>query len=279
MMKLKLFLALVLLNIGTITAQEKLEVFFDFDKYEINDATSQKIKDWISTSKNIEVQKIYGFCDWKGTNHYNDTLSLKRVYSVYDYLKVLDVKITGGYEIKGFGKDFEQSKVQSENRKVIVVYKIIKEIPPKTKEVVSKTKAIVSKTKEAILLDELNETLKTSKVGDIIKLKDIYFYNNSPKLLPQSKPVLYELLCVMQDNPKLKIEVQGHICCQTKELKFDVSTSRARAVAVFLIQNGINRKRITFKGFGSTRPVHPIPEKSEQEEEDNRRVEIRIIEK
>ncbi len=155
--------------------------------------------------------------------------------------------------------------MQSENRKVTIVYEIIKEVVPKTKE--------------AILLDELNETLKTSKVGDIIKLKDIYFYNNSPKLLPQSKPVLYELLCVMQDNPKLKIEVQGHICCQTNELKFDVSTSRARAVAVFLIQNGINRKRITFKGFGSTRPVHSIPEKSEQEEEDNRRVEIRIVEK
>ncbi|MFI0490623.1 OmpA family protein [Flavobacterium sp.] len=265
MIKLKLFLALVFLNIGTITAQEKLEVFFDFDQYEINADTNQKITDWINTSKNIEVQKIYGFCDWKGTNPYNDTLSLKRVYSVYDFLKNRNVKIKEDYEIKGFGKDFEQSKIQSENRKVTIVYEIIKEVVPKTKE--------------AILLDELNETLKTSKVGDIIKLKDIYFYNNSPKLLPQSKPVLYELLCVMQDNPKLKIEVQGHICCQTKELKFDVSTSRARAVAVFLIQNGINRKRITFKGFGSTRPVHPIPEKSEQEEEDNRRVEIRIIEK
>jgi flagellar motor protein MotB len=46
-----------------------------------------------------------------------------------------------------------------------------------------------------------------------------------------------------------------------------------------LIQNGINRKRISYKGYGNTRPVHPIPEKSPEEEEDNRRVEIMIVEK
>ena len=264
-MKLKLFLALVFLNIGTITAQEKLEVFFDFNKYEINPVANQKLLDWIAYTKNIEVQKIYGFCDWKGTNQYNDTLSWKRVCSVYDFLKDRNVKIKSDYESKGFGKDFEQSVVQSENRKVTVVYETIKEVVPKTKE--------------AILLEELNEALKTSKVGDIIKLKDIYFFNNSPRLLPKSRPVLYELLCVMEDNPKLKIEVQGHICCQTEEGHYDVSTARARAIYVFLIQNGINRKRIAFKGFGSTRPVHPIPEQSEQEEEDNRRVEIKIVEK
>ena len=265
MMKLKLLFAFVLINTGTIKAQEKLEVFFDFDKYEINMAANQKLVDWVAASKNIEVQKIYGFCDWKGSNHYNDSLSWKRVHSVHDFLKDRNVKIKSDYESKGFGKDFEQSKIQSENRKVTVVYEIIKEAVPKTKE--------------AILLEELNVALKTAKVGDIIKLKNIYFYNNSPKLLPKSKPILYELLCVMNDNPKLKIEIQGHICCQTVPGQYDVSSARAKAVWVFLVQNKINRKRISFKGFGTTKPVHPIPEQSEQEEDDNRRVEIMIVEK
>ena len=264
MIKLKLLIALVLINIGTVIAQEKLEVFFDFDKYEFNMAANQKLVDWVAGSKNVEVQKIYGFCDWKGSNHYNDTLSWKRVHSVYDFLKDRNVKIKSDYESKGFGKDFEQSIIQSENRKVTVVYEIIKEAVPKTKE--------------AILLEELNVALKTSKVGDIIKLKNIYFYNNSPKLLPKSKPILYELLCVLNDNPKLKIEIQGHICCQTVSGQYDVSESRAKAIFNFLVQNKINRKRITYKGFGTTKPVHPIPEKNDQEEEDNRRVEIMIVE-
>jgi len=146
----------------------------------------------------------------------------------------------------------------------IYQYKIIKEIVPKIKE--------------AVLLEEFGEAIKTAKIGDIVKIKDLFFYNNSPKIVSKSKANLYELLCVMNDNPKLKIEVQGHICCQIKEGQYDVSTARARSVCVFLVQNGINRKRITFKGFGSSRPIHPIPEQSEQEEEENRRVEIRIVE-
>jgi outer membrane protein OmpA-like peptidoglycan-associated protein len=48
---------------------------------------------------------------------------------------------------------------------------------------------------------------------------------------------------------------------------------------MFLIKNGINKNRMTFKGYGTSRPIHPIPEKNAQEEEDNRRVEIMILSK
>ena len=261
---MKYFLAILLFNVMTATAQEKLEVFFDFDKSEINAVATQKLIDWINHSEEIEVKKIYGFCDWKGTNPYNDTLSIKRVQSIYNFLKERNVKINDNYEIKGFGEDFEQSKVQSENRKVIVVFDQIKESKPKTAE--------------AILLEELNQKIKTAKAGDTFKLKNIYFFNNSAKLVPKSKPILYELVCIMEDNPKLKIEIQGHICCQTIPGLYYVSTARARAIYVFLIQNKIDRKRISFKGYGITRPIHPIPEKSEEEENENRRVEIKIVE-
>lgn len=57
-----------------------------------------------------------------------------------------------------------------------------------------------------------------------------------------------------------------------------ISTARARAVYVYLLRNKIDRKRLSFKGFGITKPIHPIPEKSEAQEDENRRVEIKIIE-
>ena len=264
-MRPKLIYILLFFCVGRIAAQEKLEVFFDFDKYDINMGANQKLLDWVASSKNIEVQKIYGFCDWKGTSVYNDSLSWKRVHTVHDFFKERNVKIKPDYEIRGFGKDFEQSKIQSENRKVTVIYQIIKVPEPKTKE--------------QLQLEELNNSLKTSNIGDHIKLNNIYFFNNSARLLPISEPVLYELLCVMNDNQKLKIEIQGHICCQTVMSVYNVSVSRARAVWLFLIKNGINKNRMTFKGYGTSRPVHPIPEKSAQQEEDNRRVEIMILSK
>lgn len=260
-MKMKYLILVFFFNVLALHAQERLEVFFDFDKHEINPVAHQKLVDWIENSKDIEVYKIYGFCDWKGTNPYNDTLSVKRVQAIYHFLKERNVNIKNHYEIKGFGEDFTQSKVQAENRKAIIIFDKIK-----------------PKTAEAIVLEELNEKMKAAKVGDLIKLKNIYFYNNSAKLVPKSRPILYELLCIMNDYPKLKIEIQGHICCQTEPGKYDVSIPRAKAIYNFLVQNKVDRKRLSFKGFGITRPINPIPEKSEEEENENRRVEILIVE-
>jgi flagellar motor protein MotB len=82
----------------------------------------------------------------------------------------------------------------------------------------------------------------------------------------------------MQDYPKLKIEIQGHICCQISKDINDVSTARAKSIYYFLIQNKIDRKRMKYKGYGVTKPIHKIPEKNSQEEDENRRVEILILE-
>ena len=219
---------------------------------------------WISSNEDIEVSKIYGYCDWKGTNHYNDTLSLKRVDAVYRFLIRNKIKVLDNYEVRGFGEDFKQSKVQSENRKVTIFFQKVKKSEPEVSKIYD------SKT--------LGQKIKESKVGDVIVLKNIYFKNRSPRIVPESKSTLYELLCVLEDHPNLKIQIQGHICCQLIDDFEDISTLRARAVYIFLVQNKINRKRLSYKGFGITRPIHPIPEKSEQEANENRRVEILITE-
>jgi outer membrane protein OmpA-like peptidoglycan-associated protein len=59
----------------------------------------------------------------------------------------------------------------------------------------------------------------------------------------------------------------------------DVSTARARAIYNFLLRNKISKSRMTFKGYGTSRPVHKIPERNSFEEDENRRVEIMILEK
>lgn len=248
----------------TLSGQEQLEVFFDFNRSEINEASKQKLDVWMHDSPAVEVTKIYGFCDWKGTNLYNDTLSIKRVNEVYKFLMQHNIAVLENYEIRGFGEDFKQSKIQSENRKVIIYYQ--------KKQVVTPTIPESDKEKS------LDEKVKEAKVGDILVLQNIYFKNRSPVIVPKSKPVLYELLCILEENPKLKIQIQGHICCQLVSDFEDISTARARAVYNFLVQNKISRKRLSYKGFGVTKPIHPIPEKTEQEADENRRVEIMIVE-
>lgn len=256
-MKLKIVIVFFLISIKSL-GQKQIEVFFDFNKDFPNQASVLEINEWISKNKNVEIVRLLGYCDSIDTKNYNKKLAERRIENVQVLLDKSGLKFTKDLEKIAFGKDFKQSKVQAENRKVTIFYN-----EPQVLAVES----------------ELTKKIKNSKVGEHIALPNIYFFNNSARIVPKSNTTLYDLRCAMEENPKLKIEIQGHICCQTKEDAADVSTARARAIYSYLIRNKIDRKRMTFKGFGNTSPIHPIPEKNEQEEDENRRVEILIVEK
>lgn len=255
-MKLKIIIFFFLVSFKSLGQKQK-EVFFDFNKDFPNSTSILEINEWIANNKNIEITKLLGYCDSIDTKDYNKKLALRRIENVQVLLEKSGLKFNKNLERIAFGKDFKQSKIQAENRKVTIFF---------NEEVI---KPIES---------ELTKLIRNSKVGETIKLPNIYFFNNSARIVPKSQPTLYDLLCAMEENPKLKIEIQGHICCQLLNDKNDVSTTRAKAVYSYLIRNKIDRKRITFKGFGVTRPIHKIPEKNETEADENRRVEILIIE-
>lgn len=262
-----------------LQAQEQLQVFFDFNLNELNDASSQRLDQWIKANKEAEVVKIYGYSDEIGSIEYNDKLSLKRAQSVYKTLKNNQVKCADNIEIKAFGKMFDLSKNQNENRKVIVHFKTpikrVPQIPEKTivKEV--KKEEIKKIVPPKI---SLAEKIKNTRVGSKVKIENLNFYLDSFVFLPESRESLLELLEVMKKNKKMQIEIQGHNCCLPFDLK-DLSTQRAQAVYNFLKANGIQKKRLSYKGFGTTKPIYPMPEKNEEERSANRRVDIQILKK
>ena len=86
----------------------------------------------------------------------------------------------------------------------------------------------------------------------------------------------------MKENPKLKIEVQGHICCVYNGDGDDLDTgernlsvARAKAICDFLIKNGIDASRLSYRGFGSSKRLPNISIFDSK----NRRVEILILDK
>jgi outer membrane protein OmpA-like peptidoglycan-associated protein len=134
------------------------------------------------------------------------------------------------------------------------------------------------------LITEITDT--STRAGDNIILKNINFYGGRHDFLPQAYTPLDELLQVMQQIPTLQIEIQGHICCTDGEqdgLDLDtgepfLSFNRARAVYDYLVEKGIDKKRMTYRGFGHKFPIIEF-ERSEDERTTNRRVEIKIIKK
>lgn len=255
-MKFKIYILLILMSLKMV-GQQKVEVFFDFNEDFPNANSVLELNKWIAINKNAEIHKLWGFCDSIDTKSYNKDLAKRRIENVQKLLEVSGIKLNDSIEKVAYGKEFKQSKVQAENRKVVVFYF---EQKPKIKE-------------SAFLLK-----IKSSKKGEIIALPDINFYNNTARILPKSKKTLLDLLCALEDNPNLKIEIRGHICCQKEFDPSGLSTNRARVIYSYLIRNKIDRKRLKFKGYGTSQPLHPIPEKNILEEEENRRVEIMIIE-
>lgn len=257
---MKYFIFILFFSI-TAAAQRQVTVFFDFDKSELTSIAEEQLKS-VFSDPNLYITKIYGYCDWKGNKVYNDSLSYARVNAVYKFLKEKNIKTDATFEGIGFGKDFPQSKNQAENRKVTISF--IREDKNEQKE-----KDQNSFSSEVLKLE----------VGQNIQLKNIFFYNNSARIRSGSEKTLYDLQCVLEENPSLKIEIQGHICCQVNTDVNDISTARAKAVYNFLIRNKINRNRLQYKGYGSSKPIFAVPEKSEEEANANRRVEIKILAK
>lgn len=244
-------------------AQQQTTVYFEFDRSALTEKEKKTLTDWAQLNPQAQVTKILGYCDAKGSDVYNDSLSLARATTVVDFLRAAQVQFSANFEVKGYGENFAQSQDMWQNRKVSVIF------DNKPNEVV------------APVSEKLGDKLRNAVAGDKIKLENFNFFNMSDRIVPKSRPLLGELLKVLQENPDLRIEIQGHICCQTNKDSdlSSISTLRAKAIYTYLVDNGISGERLSYKGYGVSRPIHPIPEKSEKEEDENRRVEILVVEK
>ena len=278
-MKVKYFLCFIFW-ITTLSAQDKLVLFFDFNQDIINEKSQEEFCNWLSFSKSKEIIKIQGFCDTVDSNTYNKELSLRRASNVLALLKYSKVAVSEKVEVYGFGEDFQQQKNQSENRKVVMYYQNKKDFFLEKANIVERP-AIESEISVSEISNNtaLEEKVSKAEVGDLIKLENLNFYFNSEKIMRESEPILSNLLQILKMNPQLKINIYGHICCNNDPNDVKLSYRRAKAIFDFLIRNGIATARLGYKGFGSSRPIYRLPEKNETERIANRRVEIQVIKK
>ena len=98
--------------------------------------------------------------------------------------------------------------------------------------------------------------LKNIKVGSKIALRNIFFDTGKSDLRPESNAELDRLVKLLKDVPTLKIELSGHTDnTGSASGNISLSQNRAEAVVNYLISKGINKSRLTAKGYGSERPV------------------------
>ncbi|HEY8400996.1 MAG TPA: OmpA family protein [Cytophagaceae bacterium] len=114
--------------------------------------------------------------------------------------------------------------------------------------------------------------------GQIIRLNNLFFETNKATITQESTGELERILLVMQQNPKMEIELSGHTD-NTGDKDFNTKLSEARASAVrdYLISKGIKPGRITAKGYADTLPV--ADNNTEEGKALNRRVEFKVLKK
>ncbi|QNH64046.1 OmpA family protein [Hymenobacter sediminicola] len=92
-------------------------------------------------------------------------------------------------------------------------------------------------------------------------------------MLPESEPTVAEVVTLLQQNPALRLGVQGHTDnAGTPAHNQQLSEGRARAVVASLTQAGIAAGRLQATGFGQTMPL--ADNTTEEGKAQNRRVEL-----
>ena len=115
--------------------------------------------------------------------------------------------------------------------------------------------------------------LKRPSKGDKVVMNHIYFAFDSDQILPQSKPELEKAATLIKSNTKLKFEIGGHTDSSGSEkYNLELSTRRALSVYDYLLQIGVPKGQISYKGYGEKRPFNS--NNDDKSNALNRRIEI-----
>jgi outer membrane protein OmpA-like peptidoglycan-associated protein len=266
-----------------------LQLFYEINEY-VSSKNNQRVDSFLNQLKYKSINvNLVGYADFLSNQAYNQILSLNRAKAIKNYLSqrktppfvnVLNVIAEG----EKFSKDNQTKIGEAAQRRVdLVILSSSSDTEVNTRPI--QLKETVSEKNTPSMLQA--KVLEEVSVGQKFELEGLSFIPGQHILLESSIPILEKLLETLKENPNLKIEIHGHVCC-VEDFKPDaldygtgerkLSVNRAKAVFDYLIKNGISNKRLKYKGFGHKNPK-VYPETTPEEEQMNRRVEVMVVEK
>lgn len=301
-----LLLVLVIKSLSSLASgTDTLKLYYPIDKYELSAENKSKLDGLKASLADSASITILGYTDYLGTVGHNIILSKNRAETVKSYLLTLKGSLAVSVAGKGAVVSIAEKSPLGEpsNRRVDVIYEIKKQVviskpiakvvpvaaPPPS---VRKRDTVPARVKHAIVVDTTREpvsfnarlnNLKDAKVGSSISFEELTFQPGRHFLNPEAVRYLTTILKFMQKHTNITFQIIGHICCETDGRDgqdYDsggeiLSVHRAKFIYDYFIEKGIDAKRMTYKGVGSTRQK-VFPERSEHDRYLNRRVEFLI---
>ncbi|MEZ5016153.1 MAG: OmpA family protein [Flavipsychrobacter sp.] len=268
-MKHLLILTLLMGHINAI-AQNIAYFYFDISSTQLNNIGIHKLDSLVyyNVIRQNKRYNIIGYADNTGDEIANLELSNKRARVVFDHLKYLGIDSQNINVLIGKGAVGIKGLPNQNNRRVDIIADT-STMPP---------------SPQPPTVD-----IKKLKPGEKFKLDRLYFVGGMATLLESSMPTLEYLLKLLKEHPKLIIRLEGHVHHENiryrvpsnafsvrnnRELESSLqklSDDRAYSVYKYLVDNGIDEKRLHWKGFSYSK-FHESPK-------NNRRVEVRILAK
>ncbi|MBR7948458.1 PD40 domain-containing protein [Microvirga sp. STR05] len=109
-----------------------------------------------------------------------------------------------------------------------------------------------------------------------IRVENIFYDYDKADIRPDAAAELDKLVETLNDNPKITIELSSHTDSRGKDAyNQTLSQKRAQSAVDYIISKGIDKSRITAKGYGETRPEIKNA-KTEEQYQRNRRTEFKV---
>jgi outer membrane protein OmpA-like peptidoglycan-associated protein len=129
--------------------------------------------------------------------------------------------------------------------------------------------------------DTVYVTIYLDSIKNSFKVSNIFYDYDKATLRPESVSSLDSVVHFLQDNPSITVEIYSYTDAKGRdEYNMALSQRRAQSVLDYLEKGGVDRNRLTAKGFGAKNAVAPNAVDGKDNPEGrqlNRRTEFRII--
>jgi outer membrane protein OmpA-like peptidoglycan-associated protein len=276
-----LFLLILLKGISSYACpRDTVKHFFDINQKELSQKNQEKVDSLNKGLTNNIPVLVLGYADYLGKADFNQKLSQNRAENVKTYLTGLRSSAQVVAEGKGTVKrlaNYSSGTGEPINRRVDII------IPAPAMHKIVKDPATVKKDQSVYA--RIN-SITSLKVGESISFKELTFLPGRHFLTKDALPYLDSLKAILLAHPNLKIEIQGHICCELgrqdgsdRDTQLnELSLNRAKYVYNYLVSKGVEPERMRYRGLGSSDPK-VFPEQTVADQNLNRRVQILLLSK
>jgi len=280
-MKVLLFLAITFSATITSAKVEMKSIYFD--KYAstptgLSKGKLEELKSQVEEN-NFQVIEINSFSSIEGGFEKNKALSQKRIDFVLDLLELESSAIT----INTFGNERVAINFKPESwNRVDVYYNIPDVIEPnplviKGEADVKLIEHVDIKEPAELKIESTSDNIEERQVPklseiveDIPIIMPIKFEGGTNEIMDEDKDFLDHLYRTLAKHPTLKAHIRGHVCCGNNKR---ISKQRAKIVYEYLISKGIEKNRLSFKGYSNSQPI-VYPERTKEDRRKNRRVDV-----